>query len=280
MSTKDVAKGDAPASPTTPSKKKGLFGGSMKLDKVLDQVRARHKEDELPAAQAPTPRRSLACASGWSVPHRVTRSDARIVVWQDLPKDDPFKPGSNKPQVDPVRKPGQKPKPYKEVIIGKRGIGAMHPFPSECAPRGFVIGGYGSESAWTWRCAEPEVDVRVWLALGVRGMGVAGEEVTIFEFACYTLPCSTWCKVCLGSPRRRRRHSGPGGGGGGRWRGPCSRGGAEKGPRQARKAGGVKGSGTMRHNARLPPVWGIRVFGPFFALPARLLGFRGGIGQK
>lgn len=99
MSAKDVSKGDAPASPTTPSKKKGLFGGGAK-DKVLDQ---------------------------------------------DLPKDDPFKPGSNKPQVDPVRKLGQKPKKYKEVIIGKRGI-------------------------------EPEVDVRVWLALGVRGMGVAGEE--------------------------------------------------------------------------------------------------------
>ena len=38
MSAKDVSKGDAPASPTTPSKKKGLFGGGAK-DKVLDQVR-------------------------------------------------------------------------------------------------------------------------------------------------------------------------------------------------------------------------------------------------
>lgn len=65
------------------------------------------------------------------------------VLDQDLPKDDPFKPGSNKPQVDPIRK--GKPKPYKEIIIGRRGI-------------------------------EAEDEVRVWLALGVRGMGVPGEE--------------------------------------------------------------------------------------------------------
>ena len=49
-------------------------------------------------------------------------SPIRVVCPQDLPKDDPFKPGSSRPQVDPIRK-GAKPKPYKEIIIGKRGIG-------------------------------------------------------------------------------------------------------------------------------------------------------------
>ena len=44
---------------------------------------------------------------------------------QDLPKDDPFKPGSTRPHIDPIRK-GTKPKPYKEIIIGKRGIGQTH----------------------------------------------------------------------------------------------------------------------------------------------------------
>jgi hypothetical protein len=48
--------------------------------------------------------------------------DAHAAGEQDLPKDDPFKPGSTRPQIDPIRK-GTKPKPYAEVIIGKRGIG-------------------------------------------------------------------------------------------------------------------------------------------------------------
>ena len=77
-------------------------------------------------------------------------SDHSRLATQDLPKDDPFKPGSYKPQVDPVRKQGQKPKRYKEIIIGKRGIQA-------------------------------EEEVRVWLALGVRGMGVPGEEGALSE---------------------------------------------------------------------------------------------------
>jgi hypothetical protein len=54
------------------------------------------------------------------------RCDAYAAGEQDLPKDDPFKPGSTRPQIDPIRKAGTKPKPYQEVIIGKRGIGQKH----------------------------------------------------------------------------------------------------------------------------------------------------------